>query len=318
MRLAVSVLGVLAVALAAVSVSAAAEKTSPPKPGHAATGGSASAEDEKAIREVVDAFANAYNAHDAKAIAALFIADGTLADESGQVTKGRKAIEKVFAETFEEYPKTRIENVIESIRFADAAKATERGMTTITHDKDTPAEKNRYRVVHVKQKGKWLMASAADLPEDAWIGEDELGQLAGFIGEWVDESDDELVLTNYQWTDNGRFILGTFTIQIEGQPVVTGTHRIGWNPLKKTLHSWVFDSEGYFAEGDWSRDGEKWIVKLTGVTGDGKPSATTETFALVGKHRMAMQSVDRVLGEEKLPDGEKFLVVRRPPTPSGS
>ena len=315
MRLAVSILGVLAVTLAAAAASAAAEKALPPKPGHAAAVSSANAGDEKAIRQVVDAFANAYNAHDAKAIAALFIKDGTLIDDTNHVTKGRKAIEKVFADIFEEYPKSRIENAIESIHFEDAAKAIEKGKTTITHDKDVPVEKNRYRVVHVKQNGKWLIASSVDLPEGAGAGEDELKQLAGFIGEWVDESDDALVLTNYHWADNARFILGTFTIQMEGQPAMIGTHRIGWNPQKKAFHSWVFDSEGGFAEGDWTRDGERWIVKLMGVTGDGKSSATTQTYALIGKHRMMMQSVDSILGKEKLPDGEKFLVVRRPPAP---
>ena len=34
------------------------------------------------------------------------------------------------------------------------------------------------------------MASAADLPADAWTGEDELKQLEGLIGDWIDESPD--------------------------------------------------------------------------------------------------------------------------------
>ena len=315
MRLVASVLGVLAVTLAAVSASAAAEKTSTHKAVRAAAKNSGQAADEKAVRKVVETFVNAYNAHDAKAVAALFTADGTLVDEANQVTKGREAIEKAFAEDFEEYPKSWIKNEIESINFAGSAKAIEEGTTTIHHDEDMPEEKTHYRVIHVKQNGKWMMASAADLPEDAWTGEDELKQLEGFIGEWVDESPDELVLMNYQWIDNERFILGTFTIQIGGHPAMTGTHRIGWNPLKKTLHSWVFDSEGGFAEGDWTREGDKWLVKLAGVTRDGKPSAMTQTFTLSGKHRMMMQSVNRVVGEQKLPDDEKILVVRRPPAP---
>lgn len=317
MRLVASVWSVLVVTLAVVSASAAAEKKSPHKAGRAAvaaTANSAQAEDEKAIRQVVEAFVHAYNAHDAKAAAALFTADGTLVDEANHTTKGREAIEEEFADVFDEYPEIRIQNVIESIHFAGPAKAIEKGWTTTTHDKDTPAEKNRYHAIHVKQNGKWLMASAADLPEDAWTGEDKLEQLEGFIGEWVDESPDALVLTSYQWTDNRRFILGTFTTQVDGQPATTGTHRIGWNPLKKTFHSWMFDSEGCYAEGDWTRHGDTWTVTLSGVTRDGKPTATTQTFTLVGKHRMAMQSVNRVVGDEKLPDGEKTLAVRRPPS----
>ena len=54
-------------------------------------------EDEKAIRQVVDAFVKDYNNHDAPAIAALFTLDGMAADEEGNVARGREAIEQVFA-----------------------------------------------------------------------------------------------------------------------------------------------------------------------------------------------------------------------------
>ncbi len=90
------------------------------------------------------------------------------------------------------------------------------------------------------------MASATDLPEDTWGGEAELKQLAGLIGDWVDESPDAIVLTSYRWTDNHRFILGQFTVQIGGKPAMTGSQRIGWDPLKKTIRSWVFDFGGRF------------------------------------------------------------------------
>ena len=159
------------------------------------------------------------------------------------------------------------------------------------------------------------MASATDLPADAWTGEDQLKQLEGLIGDWIDESPDALVLTSYRWTDNRRFILGQFTVQIGGKPAMTGTQRIGWDPLRKTIRSWVFDSEGGFAEGTWTLDGNKWVVKLTGVTRDGKTASATHTITQLSKHRMILQTVDRVIGGEKMPDGEKFLVVRRPPAP---
>ena len=298
------ILGVLAAVLAAVPARAAQENRGQDRP-----------EDEKAIRQLVDGFVEAYNGHEAAAIAALFTPDGTITDEDGNVTRGRAAIEKVFAGIFREHPKTRVEDAIETIRFVGPAEAVENGVTTIVHDDKTPAEKNRYRAVHVKREGKWLMASAADLPADAWTGEDELKQLEGLIGDWIDESPDALVLTSYRWTDNHRFILGQFTVQVAGKPAMTGTQRIGWDPLKKVIRSWVFDSEGGFAEGTWTHDGNKWVVKLTGVTRDGKTASATHTITQLSKHRMILQTVDRVVGGEKMPDGEKFLVVRRPPTP---
>jgi uncharacterized protein (TIGR02246 family) len=319
MRLVVIAIGILIALLATVpTVAAPPEKEPAGQAVGAAQWSSASQsrpEDEKAIRQAVDKFVAAYNAHDASAIAALFTPDGKTADEEGNVSKGRAAIEKLFAGVFKEHPRTRIENAITSIRFVGPAEAVENGTTTVTHDKDTPAEKNRYRVLHVKREGKWQMASATDLPEDAWSGEGQLDQLSGLIGDWVDESPDALVLTTYRWSDNRRFILSQFTVQIAGKPAVTGSQRIGWDPIKKALRSWVFDSEGGFADGLWSGEGNKWTVKLNGATPGGKSASNTLTITLVGKDRLMLQMVDRAVGGEKMPNGEKFLVVRRPPQP---
>ena len=259
-------------------------------------------EDEAAIRQVADDFVKAYNGHDAAAIAALFTPDGLITSEAGKATSGRKAVEQVFDGIFKEHPKTGIEDTIESIHFVNATQAIEDGRTTVTHDAATPPEKNRYRVVHVKHEGKWLMASAADLPEDAWTGEDAMNRLAGLIGEWVDESPDALVITSYRWTDNHRFILSQFTVQMGGKPAMTGTLRIGWDPLRRTIRSWMFDSEGGFGEGTWTQDGNRWMIKSTGVTRDGKPASATNTITLTGKDRMTWQSRDRVVGGQKQPD----------------
>jgi uncharacterized protein (TIGR02246 family) len=272
-------------------------------------------EDEKAIRQVVDAFVKDYNNHDAAAIAALFTVDGMTTDEEGNAARGREAIGQVFATIFKAHPKTRIANAIESIWPVGPAEAVENGTTTVIHDPQTPAEKSRYRVVHVKQNGKWQMAVATELPEDSWGGEAALKQLELLIGDWVDESPDALVLTSYRWTDNHRFILGQFAVQIGGKPAMTGSQRIGWDPLKKTVRSWVFDSEGGYAEGLWSREGNTWVTKLTGVNRNGKANSATRTITPVGKDRLILQTVDRVVGGEKMPDGEKIVIVRRPPEP---
>jgi uncharacterized protein (TIGR02246 family) len=284
--------------------------STPARQGHASR-----REDERAIRQVVDDFVKAYNGHDAAAVAALFTPDGLITSEDGKATSGRKAIEQVFDGVFKEHPKTRIEDTIESIRFVNTTQAIEDGRTTVIHGDAAPTEKNRYRVVHVKRNGKWLMASAADLPEDTWTGEEEMKRLSGLIGDWVDESPDALVITSYHWTDNRRFILSQFTVQMGGRPAMTGTQRIGWDPLKKTIRSWVFDSEGGFGEGTWTQDGNQWIIKRTGVTRDGRPASATNTITLVGKDRMTWQSRNRVVGGEKLPDIEEIPIVRQPPQP---
>jgi uncharacterized protein (TIGR02246 family) len=317
MRISVRALGIVAVLMAVASTVVAAERGPLRKVLRGSVGKAVEAarsEDEKAIRHVVDSFVIAYNAHDAKAVAALFTLDAAVSGRDDQLIKGREAIEKTFVEVFKESPQVKISNTTESLHLIGPTKAVETGYTT-THDGKNAEAKERYRVVYTKQDGKWLMMSAIDLPEDAWAGEDEMNQLKDFIGHWVSESPEAVVFTSYQWTDNHRFIPGQFTIQIQGKPAMTGTHRIGWDPRSKTLHSWVFDSEGGFAEGDWSRVGDQWQIKLVGVTRDGKPCSVTETLTVLDQHRMTMQSLDRVVDNKKSPDGAKVTVVRRPPIP---
>ena len=218
--------------------------------------------DETAIRRVVAGFAVAYNKGDAKGIAALFTPEGEIVAEDGATHQGRAEIEEEFSGIFKDHPQAHIDIQIESIRFVSPTVAVEIGGTSVMHDPQIPAEHDRYEVIHVKQGTQWQMASARDLPDDAASGGEQLKQLAWLIGDWVDESPDSVVMSSYHWTDDKHFIVGEFTMKIEGRPVMSGTQRIGWDPVMKKLRSWAFDSEGGFMEGSWSREGNNLPLSL--------------------------------------------------------
>ncbi|HEV3137491.1 MAG TPA: SgcJ/EcaC family oxidoreductase [Pirellulales bacterium] len=272
-------------------------------------------QDEKAIRQVADAFAKAYNAHDAKAIGNLFTADAETMDDEGKTAKGREAIERVFFDVFQDSPESQISIAIDSIQFVSPTVAVEDGVATVIAQAGQAGEQTRYTVVHAKQDGKWLMASARDRAEEPSSGEEQLKQLEWLVGEWIDESPDALIVTSSHWTDNHRYILSEFTIQVGGRPLLNGSQRIGWDPLAKLIRSWVFDSEGGFGEGTYTRSGNQWFVKMTGVTRDGRLASATNIITNLGKDRMTWQSRDRTVGGEAVPDVEEVLVVRKPPKP---
>jgi len=305
---------IFAVACMAIAIELTAQQEE-----HGATAASAAQpsrqQDEQAIRMAADAFAKAYSAKDAKALASLFTADAEIVDEDGNAFQGRENIDRVFTGIFKEHPKAKMQISIKSIRFLSPLVAIEDGTSTVTQESDEPLERNRYMVVHVKQDGKWLMASARDLSDEESSGEDQLRQLGWLIGDWVDESPDAMVITSYCWADNRHYILSDFTVQIGGNPAMTGTQRIGWDPLKKQIRSWSFDSRGGFAEGAWTRDGKRWIVKMVGVTHDGKPASSTNITTIVSKDRFTWQSRDRLVGGDKMPDIEEVPIARKPPKP---
>jgi uncharacterized protein (TIGR02246 family) len=313
---------VVAVALVATAVAIGLQKAAsgdpPAGPDTAAAAsapGPAYQQDEKAIRLAAQAFTKAYNAGDAKAIASKFIADGEIVSEEGQSTQGREGIEQVFAGIFKEHPQTHMDLAIGSIRFIGPDMAVEDGMATVTHGPDEPAQRSPYVVVHARRDGKWLTASARDLPDVTPTPEEQLKQLGWLIGQWVDESPEALVMTSYRWTDNQCYILSEFKVQVGGRPVMTGSQRIGWDPLAKQIRSWVFDSEGGFGEGIWTREGNQWIVKRTGVTRDGKVASATNIITRVSKDRMTWQQRDRIVGGEKTPDIKEIPITRTPPPP---
>jgi uncharacterized protein (TIGR02246 family) len=281
-------------------------------------GRTARPDDEKAIRHAADAFAKAYNAEDAKTIAAMFDPDGEIVNEAGEFIRGRDDIERTFADIFKRNPKSQMQIDVESIRFIGPATAIEDGMTSVTHSTGLKTERNRYTVVHIKQDGVWRMASARDLPEEPATAEEELKQLEWLIGHWVDESREAVVVTSYSWADDHRAIVSQYKIQVGGKPTMTGTQRIGWDPAAKKIRSWTFDSEGGSAEGVWTRNGDQWIVKLTGVTRDGKQATTTNVLTRTAKHRATWQSRDRVVGDELVPNAKEIVVVKVPPKPAES
>jgi len=278
-----------------------------------ATAAQSHQQDEKAIRANVDAMTKAFNDKDAAAIAKLFTEDAQIVDDDGQSFQGRAEIERVFGDGFEENPKSQMKGTILSIRFVTPSVAVEDGSTTIRHNDGRSDDHSRYSVVHVKQDGKWMMASAHDFPDENRESSEELAQLAGMIGDWIDESPESLTRTSYRWDEAHRYILGDFSLQVAGRISLAGSVRLGWDPLAKKIHSWVFDSKGGFAEGLWTREGNQWVTKMNGVSADGRLASATNITTLLGKGRMTWESRDRVVGDEVMPDIEKITIVRKPP-----
>ncbi len=273
--------------------------------------------DEAAIRASVEAFEKAYNARDAKAIAALFIPEGQMVDDEGNTSEGREAIAEVFADVFAEMPEARIEATVDSIRFIGTDLAVEVGATKMTPAPGETPEHGRYTVLHVKRDGKWLMALARDTEGQPPTSHERLQPLAWLIGEWIDESEDSVVFTSCRWSEDKNFILQDLNVQMAGRSAMKVTQRIGWDPLSKRMRSWVFDSEGGFGEGIWARSGDAWVIKATGVRPDGAAASATNVVMPLGKDSYVWRSGDRVVGDEVMPPIE-VKIVRKPPAPTGS
>jgi uncharacterized protein (TIGR02246 family) len=285
------------------------------RPGPAAAAPADRADDEKAIRATVDAFAQAFHKGDAKAIAEMFTEDGEAVDAEGGTIQGREALQEHYAARFAAGPGDKIETTVESIKFLAAGVARETGRTQLTPSEGGTPVTGHYSAIHVKRDGRWLVASLRELPALAVGHYEHLKELEWLVGDWVEETENAVVLTSVAWTDNKNFLLRSFDVRVAGKPALTGTQRIGWDPLTKQIKSWVFDSQGGYGEGLWMRSGHQWVIKSTGVRPDGRTATATQVLTHVNKDNLRWKSIDRTHGDEIAHDVDEITMVRKPPQP---
>ncbi len=140
---------------------------------------------EKAVRSTAASFAEAFDRGDAKAVAALWTAEGSLVDEAGQLVKGRGAIEAKYADFFKQHPGAKIRVTVRSIEFPAPGVAVEDGVAELASPQGGSQSASRYTVVHTLAGGKWLMASVREAASEPATGSAGLEALSGLIGQWV-------------------------------------------------------------------------------------------------------------------------------------
>src|SRR5262245_16921369 len=271
---------------------AAWESLATPKPPRAADQGREAIE--KSSRE----FAAAFERRDAKAIAGLWTENGEYEDESGELLTGRAAIEKAYADFFQEQPPAKIDVRIESIRFPSADCAIEEGMLRqVRGGKELPSS-TLYRAFHVRENGQWRIASARE-----WgAGFDRLGDLDWLIGDWKGAARDDEFTLSFARDDKESCIVSKTLKRANGKDQSAGTMRIALDPQRSQLQSWHFDSDGGHGQSLWIRDGNSWVLDAIGVGGDGADTESVNILSRIGPNEITWRSIDRVVNGQPLPD----------------
>lgn len=275
-------------------------------------------EAEAAVNASAKSFAEAYNRHDAKAIAAGFTTSAEFVTEEGTVLHGREAIEQHFAAVFTDVPDSRVALRVEAVRVIADNVVVEEGTVSSVSNGDALPEHSRYVAVHVKQEGRWLVARTRDFPHDSDVNSnyDHLRGLEFLVGDWMGEGENILTRTSCQWIDDRNFLLQEFTVEVSARMAVKGTTRIGWDPQLKQVRSWTFDSQGGLSEGVWTHVGDEWLLKTRGVTHLGHSSSSTTILRRIDASTLQWESRDRVDGVGLTTNIKPILVKRRPPPPA--
>jgi uncharacterized protein (TIGR02246 family) len=272
--------------------------------------------EEAAMQKLAAGLAQAFSQHEAKEFAAQFTTEGEYLDEADAVYHGRQAIADDFTEVFKAVPEARIELTIDSTRRIASAVMAVDGHSRFTRAKGAAPINGSFSFIATKDGNNWQIAS---FREEAAAGpvsnHDHVKQLEWLVGEWIDEGADSHVHFSCRWDEGGNYLIRDFEVHLAGQKTMSGTQRIGYDPISGHLKSWVFDVGGGFVDGYFHREGNSWILHASGTTDDGRMATGANIYTRIDDHRMTWGSVDRVIGGERVPDIETITIVRKPPAP---
>jgi uncharacterized protein (TIGR02246 family) len=303
----------LALLLAAAPQSSSAQEPSPAEsPAPAAIPEDAALE---SLGKSAARFVAAFNAKDAATIASLFLSTGEIIGRHGEEIRGREEIEEFYTTVFTADKVPQIALEASSVRLLTPDVAIEDGLVHISTDDDEPVKSVSYSVTQLRQPdGSWLIASSRDHLELTPPSE-HLKPLAWLAGDWTYEGDDgvrmDLVL---DLDESGNFLLGEAVATDSSGDVQDTSIRIGWNPAASSVYWWTFDSDGGNASGQWTRSGQQWIVRSTGITADAETNASTQKLSRDGDDTIVWKATDRVIAGESQPDAT-LRFVRRAPDP---
>jgi uncharacterized protein (TIGR02246 family) len=268
-------------------------------------------QDEQAIRRVAQEYLAALARGDAKAMGELWTTDGDVVDEAGRSYPARSVIGPEASEGEAERPVVKLTG--SRIRFLTSDVALEDGSSEVSH----PAAQGvaplvgRFTVIWVKQDGKWRLASLRESRTDPPATAAQLAELDWMTGDWTGESGETTLEVSTRWNETHTYLLRDLKVLREGHVVFSGTQRIGWDPISRSIKSWVFDTDGGHGEGVWSKVGDRWIVYGSGVLANGQRTGSINEYWPEGKDAVRWKS----RSEQGNQDQTKLLdiqLVRKP------
>lgn len=249
------------------------------------------------------AFLAAFNKGDAKALAAFWTPEGDYVDQIGRHYRGRTAIEKLYDKVFAANKGATLAITVTSARMVGADTALEEGITQVTPAGGGPPTVARFTAVLVRKDGTWYFESVRDAVAHPPSNVEHFEDLDWLIGAWASEpSKGEGSRATYAWAENQNFIVSTFATTLNGEAIVGGTQWIAWDAVDKQIRSWSFYSGGGVGEAAWTKEGNKWMLKTTAKTADGRKISATNVLTKVDTDNATWQMTKLTVDGNPMPD----------------
>ena len=257
------------------------------------------------------AYEAAYAKGDVKALADFFSEDAEYTADDGRIFSGREAIEEAVKAGLAANKGSKLTIAVDTVRVLGPESVLEKGATTVTNP---GGEENRalYTAIHVKKDGKWKINQLIETPIPPVSARERLAELEWLVGKWeeTDKDNDLTVSSQYSWARGGNFLTRNVTVKKAGQVTLEGWQIVGWDPVEERVRAWTFDTEGGYSDGFFTREGERWLLRETGVTPDGSRISADNTFTKLGPDRFTWESHNRTLDGDPQPAVGKIEIRR--------
>jgi hypothetical protein len=162
------------------------------------------------------------------------------------------------------------------------------------------------------------VASVREFADDPPPTPHELLQpLAWLVGDWVSEGDDSVVHITYRWSDDGNFLLGDYKVVADGQTSMDSVQRVGWDPLRQQIRSWLFESDGGYGEGEWTAFEDGYQIRSSAVMPDGRIGSAHIEARKLSDSQFVLRGTNRIVAGEPAEDFE-ITVSKKPPQPQAT
>lgn len=274
--------------------------------------GRLSGDETESVKQRTEAYVSAFNKKDAKAMAEIWDQDATFTNRlTGEKVKGREAIAEQLEQIFESDAKPDLKITIESVTLPENNKAIERGSATLTAP-EGEASKTDFQVVFVKRDNNWYISEVNEVEamEDVKNYE-HLKDLEWLIGEWIDKDETSEITSTYRWDENKNFMVHQFKVTLLGKKDLEGKQIIGFDPVLNSVRSWMFDSDGGFAESMWKKDDKSWIIESVNTLPEGVKGSQVTILTPIDHNSFTLEITDREIEGKILPNLDPVKIIRK-------
>jgi uncharacterized protein (TIGR02246 family) len=266
--------------------------------------------DRQAVVKLSQDMVRAFGQRDAAAMAAHWTEQGEYIQNGGQPIRGRGEIEKGYAEFFKTIKgEQKVEVQLDTVRFPSAAVALIETTLRRKNDEGEIVASARQDAVLARDGEQWKLAVVRESDRDVRPPV-SLKDLEWLIGTWRAVTPDREVTITYKWDENKAFIRGIFTVKEGTKAIESGTETIGRDNADGVIRTWLFQSDGGFADGVLAREDGKWTIDVHAARADGSKLAATIIYVPVDPHTFTWQAVNQVLDGVTAADTPPIKVTR--------